>query len=184
MTEFNLDEVLEHPERITEEVFRSCSRSDQLMILIDYRRDFRELFLEINGSFSYPEEVELILNHLLECEDAAHKSEFTGYNIQRFIIEGALSLDEFKKMNYAERLTAHNWCGILSETDPDDVWKDFCDFSRFDNDDWVNLLTWWPEYADRCPFEKLGPADIEVLLREQPQLAEKCGVRDAGSGRN
>ena len=148
MAEIDILKVLEHPERITEEFFRNCGRHDQFMIL-EIRPDFQELFLEINGSFSREEEFELIMNHMLACEDAAHKDEFTGYEISRFIIEGVLRVAEFKKMNYAERLTGHDWSAVLAETDPDCVWKDYCDFSKFDNSDWEKLLTFNPEYADQ-----------------------------------
>ena len=148
-------------------------------MILEFRPDFQKRFLEIHGSFSCEEEFELIMNHMLVCESASHKDEFTGHDIARFIIEGVLRVAEFKKMKYADRLTGHDWSGILAETDPDDVWKDFCDFSTFDNSDWVNLLTFNPEYADRCPFEKQEQTDIDILLREQPELAEKCGVTDA-----
>ena len=178
MAEIDLLEVLEKPEEITEELFRSCSRHDQFLSLI-FRRDFRELFLELHGSFSCREEFELIMNHELDCEDAIRKNEFSGHDIEEFIIEQVLSVAEFKKMNYAERLTGHNWSGILASTDPDDIWKDYCDFSKFDNSDWVYLLTCNPEYADRCPFGNFELGDIDILLREQPGLAEKCGIRDA-----
>ena len=167
MAEIDLPEVLEHPERITEVFFRNCGRRGQFMILL-VRPDFRKLFLEIHGSFSCGEEFELIMNHMLACEDAAHKDRFTGHDIARFIIEGVLRVAEFGKMKYAERLSGHDWSEILAETDPDGVWKDFCDFSKFDNGDWVNLLTFNPEYAARCPFEKLGQADIDILLRKHP----------------
>ena len=178
MAKIDLLEVLEHPEQITEEFFRNCTRRDQFMILV-CGPDFRKLFIELHGSFIAREEFELIMNHQLACEDAVHKDEFTGHEIQDFIIEGVLSTAEFEKMHYSERLTGHNWSGILAETDPDGVWKDFCDFSKFDNSDWVNLLTFNPEYADRCPFEKLNQTDIDILLREQPELVERCGIADA-----
>ena len=170
-------EVLEHPEQITEEFYRNCTRRDQFMILV-CGPDFRNLFLALHGSFSCREEFELIMNHLLDCEDAIHKSEFTGHDIQNFIIEGALRVAEFKKMNYAERLTGRNWSEILANTDPDGVWKEYCDFSKFENSDWVNLLKYNPEYADSCPFEKLERTDIDALLRERPELAERCGITE------
>ena len=36
----------------------------------------------------------------------------------------------------------------MDEQDPDCVWKDYCDFSKLDNSDWENLLTFNPEYAN------------------------------------
>lgn len=178
MKEINMLEVLEHPEQITKEFFRNCTRRDQFMILV-CGPDFRKLFLELHGAFSSREEFELIMNHQLACEEALCKDEFTGHDIQNFIIEGVLRVAEFEKMNYAERLTGRNWSEILTNTDPEGVWKEHCDFSKFDNCDWVNLLTYNPEYADLCPFEKFGQDDIDVLLREQPELAERCGITDA-----
>jgi len=177
MPEIDLLNVLEHPEQITEEFFRNRTRRDRFMILL-VRPEFRPLFLGIHGSFSCEEESELIMNHMLACEDALCKDEFTGHDIQNFIIEGVLRIAEFKKMNYAERLTGHDWSEILAETDPDGVWKDYCDFFQFDNADWVNLLKYNPEYANFCPFEKFGQDDIDALLREQPELAERCGIAD------
>ena len=174
----HLLEVLEHPEQITEKFYRNCTRRDQFLILVCCP-DFRDLFLELHGSFSCREEFELIMSHLLDCEDAIRKNEFTGHDIQNFIIEGALRITEFKKMNYAERLSGRNWSEILANTDPDGVWKEYCDFSKFENYDWVNLLTYNPEYADSCPFEKLEQTDIDTLLREQPALAERCGITEA-----
>ena len=178
MTETDhLLEALEHPEQITGEFFRNCMRHDQLMILI-FRPEFKERFLELHGLFSVREEFELIMNHQLDCEDAVHKDEFTGHDIQNFIIEEALNVAEFKKMNYTERLTGRNWSEILANTDPESIWKDYCDFSKFDNFDWVNLLIYNPEYADHCPFEEFEQPDIDTLLREQPELAGKCGITE------
>ena len=174
----HLLEVLEHPEQITEEFYRNCPRCDQFMILL-IRPDFREVFLGLHGSFSRGEEFELIMNHQLDCESAVHKSEFTGHDIREFIIEGVLGAAEFRKMNYAERLTSRDWSAILADTDPDCIWREFCDFSGFDNSDWVNLLACNPEYADCCPLEKLERSDIDALLREQPELAERFGIADA-----
>ena len=174
MKEIDMLDVWTHPEHVTEEAFRRCSRRDQLMILT-VRPEFRKLFLEFHGSFTVREEFELIMNHVLAFEDALCKSEFNGRDIQYFIIEGVLRAAEFEKMHYAERLTGRNWSEILSNTDPEGVWKEYCDFSKFDNSDWLNLLTFDPEYADRCPFEKFGQDDIDALLREQPGLAERIG---------
>ena len=170
MKKIDLRNVLDM-EQITVETFRNCERRDQFMILL-VRPEFRDLFLEIHGPFSRVEEFELIMNHMLACEDAAHKDEFTGNDIARFIIEGVLRTAEFEKMKYAERLNGHDWSGILAETDPEGVWKDYCDFSRNYNSDWLNLLTFRPEYAVRCPFEKLEQTDIDILIREQPELAD------------
>lgn len=178
MAEINMLEALEHPELITAEIFRDYTRHDQFMIL-DARPDFRELFLEINGAFTKQEEFEMIMSNQLPCEDANRKDEFTGHDIREFIIEEALRVAEFRKMKYAERLDGYDWSEILANTDPDGVWKDYCDFSKFDHSDWVNLLSANPEYADRCPFEKLEQSEIDSLLREQPELAGKCGITDA-----
>lgn len=176
MKETDMQKVWEHPEHITEEDFRCFARHDQLMILT-VRPEFRELFLERHGSFTAREEFELIMNHVLACGDAVHKDEFTGHDIQDFIIEGVLRPAEFEKMHYEERLTGRNWSEILANTDPEGVWKDYCDFSKFNNSDWVNLLMFNPEYAERCPFDKFGQDDIDALLREQPCLAGKIGNR-------
>ena len=178
MKKLDMLEVWMHPEHVTEEDFRCCTRRDQLMILT-IRPEFRKLFLEFHGSFTVREEFELIMNHELAFEDALCKNEFTGRDIQNFIIEGVLRPAEFEKMHYTERLTGSNWSEILSNTDPEGVWKEYCDFSKFDNADWVNLLMFNPEYADLCPFEKFGQDDIDALLREQPDLAERCGIADA-----
>lgn len=178
MAEINMLEALEHPERITAELFCKYTRHDQFMIL-DERPDFRELFLKLNGAFTKQEEFEMIMSSQLSCEDATSKDEFTGHDIQEFIIEEVLHVDEFLKMNYAERLDGHAWSEILANTDPDGAWKDYCDFSKFNNADWINLLSATPEYADRCPFGKLTQSEIYALLREQPGLAEKCGITDA-----
>ena len=176
MKEVDRLEIWEHPEHVTEEVFRCCTRRDQFMILLVHP-EFRNLFLEIHGSFTIREESGLIMNRVFACEDAVCKNDFSGRDIQEFIIEGVLRPAEFERMNYAERLTGRNWSEILSNTDPGGVWKEYCDFSRFDNADWVNLLTRDPEYADRCPFEKFGQDDIDALLRKQPDLTEKIGNR-------
>lgn len=155
MKENYVPEVWLHPERITEESFRRCTRHDRLMILT-VRPEFKKIFLELHGSFTIREEFELIMNHVLACEDAVHKDEFTGRDIQEFIIEGVLRAAEFEKRHYAERLTGRNWSEILANTDPDGVWKEYCDFSRFDNADWENLLQYRPEYARISPFGKNG----------------------------
>ena len=133
MAEIDLVEMMVHPERIPEEIFRECSRNDQFMLL-ECRPDLRNLFLALNGSFSRQEEIYLIADQLLDCEDASHKDEFTGDDDIRYLItEQGLSVQDFLKMNFAERLDTGDWCEILCNTDPDDVWKDYCDFSKFDN---------------------------------------------------
>ena len=43
----------------------------------------------------------------------------------------------------------------------------------------ISHFTQVPEYADSCPFEKLEQTDIDTLLREQPALAERCGITEA-----
>ena len=156
MAETDLVEMLAHPERITEEIFRECSRDDQFMLL-ERRPDLRNLFLELNGSFSRQEEIYLIDDHLLACGDALHKDEFTGDDIRHLIIEQGLSVKEFLEMNFAERLDTGDWCEILCNTDPDDVWKDYCDFSRFSSDDWAYVLSQRPEFAE-YPRRRSVPA--------------------------
>jgi len=126
MVKTNLLEIWEHPEQVTEEVYRCCTRRSQFMILL-VRPEFRTLFLEFHGSFTVREESELIMDHMLDCEDACCKNEFTGRDIQKFIIEGVLRPAEFEKMHYAKRLTSRNWNEILSNADTEGVWKKYCD---------------------------------------------------------
>ena len=178
MAEIDLVEMMVHPERITEEIFRECSRDDQFMLL-ECRPDFRNLFLELNGSFSRQEELCLIGDRMLGCKDALHKDEFTGHDIRYLMTEQGLSVQDYLDMNFAERLDTADWCEILCNTDPDDVWKDYCDFSRFSSDDWAYVLSRRPEFADRCPFEKLEQAHIDTLLRDWPEWAPRCGINDA-----
>ncbi|MBE6372352.1 MAG: hypothetical protein E7055_09810 [Lentisphaerae bacterium] len=178
MAEIDLVEMMVHPEKITEEFYRKCSRDDQFMLL-ECRHDLLNLFLELNGSFTRKEEIYLIGDGVLDCKDALHRDEFTGDDIRYLIIEQGLSVQDYLDMNLAERLDTADWCEILCNTDPDDVWKDYCDFSRFSSDDWAYVLSRRPEFADRCPFEKLEQAHIDTLLRDWPEWAHRCGINDA-----
>lgn len=178
MAKNDLVEMMVHPEQITEEFFRNCSRDDQFMLL-ECRHDLLNLFLELNGSFSRQEEIYLIGDGVLDCKDALHRDEFTGEDIRYLMTEQGLSVKEFLEMNFAERLDTDDWCEVLCNTDPDDVWKDYCDFSRFSSDDWASVLSFRPEFADRCPFEKLEQAHIDTLLRDWPEWAPRCGIKDA-----
>ncbi len=177
MTEIDLFDLMEHPEKITEESFRNCTCDDQFMLL-EFRPDFLNFFRELHGPFSREDEVRLIVAGVLAFEDASHKDEFTADDIRDIIVEQRLSVEDFVKMNYAARLDARAWCSILCDTDPEDVWKDYCDFSSFSSEDWTYLLSSRPEFADRCPFEKLEQEHVETLLRDWPEWAARCGIKN------
>ena len=36
---------------------------------------------------------------------------------------------------------------------------------------WVELLSGQPQFADKCPWEKMKESDWDALLAKQPQLA-------------
>ena len=42
-----------------------------------------------------------------------------------------------------------------------------------DYGDWSKLLQLKPEYADKCPWEKLDGTEWRWLLEKQPQFADK-----------
>ena len=39
---------------------------------------------------------------------------------------------------------------------------------------WSNLVAARPEFADRCPWEKLDGGNWSLILRYRPQFADKC----------
>ena len=45
---------------------------------------------------------------------------------------------------------------------------------EWDGKKWSNLVAARPEFADRCPWEKLDGQNWELLLSWQPQFADKC----------
>lgn len=48
------------------------------------------------------------------------------------------------------------------------------ELSKLNGYKWSNLLKEQPQLADKCDFSKLDGDDWSNLLRKQPQLADKC----------
>ena len=53
-----------------------------------------------------------------------------------------------------------------------------CPWEKLKGRDWARLLCEQPQFADRCPWEKLGRRDWARLLEKHPQFAEKCPCHD------
>lgn len=51
-----------------------------------------------------------------------------------------------------------------------------CDESSF----WASFLAGQPQFAEKCPWDKLKGRDRAMLLCEQPQFAEKCPFQEVG----
>ena len=60
----------------------------------------------------------------------------------------------------------------LSELTPQD-WETIVSGCN-DGRDWCNLLKLKPEFAGRCPWDKLCADGWSYLLRFRPQFADKC----------
>ena len=51
---------------------------------------------------------------------------------------------------------------------------DKCPWEKLDGQNWELLLSWQPQFADRCPWEKFDGLDWARVLSWQPQFADKC----------
>ena len=48
-------------------------------------------------------------------------------------------------------------------------------FDKFKTEDWIDILREQPQLADKCnKWRKFNGKDWSFLLREQPQFADKC----------
>ncbi len=71
-----------------------------------------------------------------------------------------------------ERFSGRNWVRLL-----DAGLSDKCQWDKLQGEDWIHLLTNHPQYAERCPWEKLkdtGGQGWAYLLERCPQFADKC----------
>ena len=51
---------------------------------------------------------------------------------------------------------------------------DKCPWNKLNGRNWADLLAKQPQFADKCPWVKLDGGNWANLLREQPQFADKC----------
>lgn len=177
MTIQNLSRYVENPDLITREIYQKFTHSEQLTIL-EYRPDLLELFKDLHPVLTAEDELHLLFNQLITFEESLHKNEFTGDDIVSLLQIDIISNDEFERYRYFEKLTSSHWSEFLSFISCPGDWDKYCNFSDFENEDWVKLLIAHPVYANRCPFEILEPEDLDRLLRHQPELAEISGLHD------
>ena len=177
MAEQNIYYYVENSNRITKEIYQNFTRTEQLTIL-EYRPEFFNLFKELHPILTSKDELHLLVNKLITFEESACKKDFSVDDVISLLLDGIISNEEFEQYKYFEKFESSHWAEILSFVSNPAEWDKNCNFSDFENEDWVKLLIAHPEYAERCPFEMLEPEDLDRLLRHQPQLAEISGLHD------
>ena len=178
MKDFEFYEIVGNPETITEEMFNSFTRSEQLEVL-EYRPDLLEFFQKNYPDLTADEEIELIRHGWLDFKDAKNKTQFSGDGILKLIISETISQTEFEQYGCDKKLEPRHWVEVLGYFGVVCKWcEPYCDFSRFSSGNWLSLLLECPEYADRCPFEMFEAEELDHLLRYQPELTAQSGIID------
>lgn len=175
MAEQNFYYYVENSNRITKEIYQNFTRTEQLTVL-EYRPDLLDLFKELHPAMTPEDELHLLVNKLITFEDSVCKKEFSGDDIVCLLHEDVITDSDFERYRYFEKFTSAHWAEILSFVSNPAEWDKYCNFSDFENVDWVKLLIAHPEYANLCPFEILEQEDLDRLLRHQPQLAGISGL--------
>ena len=177
MTEQKLFHYVENSDLIDSGSFQNFTRTEQLTIL-KYRPEFLNLFKELHPVLTPEDEFHLLLNKRIAFEKSAYKKDFSADDIVSLLLDGIISNVDFEQYRCFEKFKSSHWAELLSFVSDPAEWDKYCNFSDFENEDWVKLLIAHPEYAERCPFEVLEPEDLDRLLRHQPQLAEISGLHD------
>lgn len=66
-------------------------------------------------------------------------------------------------------LSGEDWAELLSNQPQ---FADKCPWEKLEGFDWAELLSAQPQFADQCPQEKLDDLAWTILLHDQPQFAK------------